>query len=93
MRAWLLLGGLLLVGCPAFRSSHDPVARDQEIIRDVLWRYHGDERFEDIRVTCQGGVVTLVGRVPSAAAGDEAEALARVRDVRRVVNRLEIRPK
>jgi osmotically-inducible protein OsmY len=84
---------LLIAGCAGPRRSADPVARDQEIIRDILWHYHGQARFEEIRVTCLNGEVTLSGRVPSEADRAEAVGIARRRDVKALHNKLEVRPR
>lgn len=90
----ILLLPLLLAACPATIRSGDPVARDQEICRDILWRFHHDPRFEEVGVTCLDGVVTLKGRVSSREARSEAEqACFDTRSVRAVVNRVEVRPK
>jgi osmotically-inducible protein OsmY len=90
----VLARALALAGCKSFRSSDDPIVRDQEIIRDIKWGLQKDARFADVLVACDGRVVTLTGRVTSAAASADAGKLAEgTRDVARVVNRIEVRPK
>lgn len=92
-RILVLLAAAVLAGCPAFRSSARPDERDQEIIRDIKVHFLRDARFREIFVSCQGGVVTLTGRVASVQIAAEAERIAQVRDVRQILNRLEIKPK
>jgi osmotically-inducible protein OsmY len=85
---------LLTVGCKSFRSSNDPVVRDQEIVRDIKWRCHQDGRMDEVRVACEARVVTLTGRVASPEARTQAEEIAAgARDVGRVVNKIEVRAK
>jgi osmotically-inducible protein OsmY len=102
LRAWSLAlrrGGplalaLALAACPAQVRSNDPVARDQEIKRDILWRFRDDPMLADVTVDCRDGIVTLAGRVPAKESADRAETVASgIRSVRGVVNRIEVRPK
>lgn len=80
--------------CKSFRSSDDPIAREQEIVRDVKWKLAADPRFDEVLVQCKGREVILTGRVTSAeAAGDATRIASETRDVGQVFNRIEIRPK
>ena len=52
--AALLLAILMIPGCAA-KTSSELAGIDQEITRNILWRYHQDpgNRFKEIRVTCE----------------------------------------
>jgi len=93
-RAVVLLGLLLLgPGCsPPSRAER--VGVDQEISRNILWRFHGDPRFGNVRVICEDRLILLEGRVDDAAAAAEAVQIARS-EARggSVESRLEIRPR
>ncbi len=71
-----LLAGL--PGCSA-RSASERAGTDQEIVRNILWRFHQDasNRFRDVRVTCEDRVITLEGRVGDTQAAADALQIAR----------------
>lgn len=75
-RRTLLLAALALLapGC-ASKTSAERAGTDQEIARDILWRYKQDNvgRFREVRVLCEDRVVTLEGRVANAK--DAADAI------------------
>ncbi len=92
MRTALCLVIAAAAGCAGVRRSEDPMARDQEITRDVQWRLHGDPRFERILVSCKDGVVALEGTVTDEADKAEAERMARrVTSVQEVRSSLRVR--
>lgn len=94
MKRLLCVALILLGGCKSFVSSQDPLARDQEIRRDILWQYQKDQRLTEVTVACDGGHITLGGRVLTPDAALNAVAIAeKVRDVRSVANKIEVRPK
>jgi len=86
---------LCLTACRPFAPrSTDPVAQEQEIVRDVKWRLSKDTRFDEVLVSCAGRIVTLAGRVSNAQAAQDAQAIAAaVRDVERVDNRIDVKAK
>jgi osmotically-inducible protein OsmY len=95
-RALLLLGlAVLAPGC-ASKTTAERAGMDQEIARDILWRYKQDNtgRFRDVRVLCEDRVVTLEGRVanPKDAADAIQVALSMCRGGK-VDSRLEVRPR
>ena len=75
MRVCLVLV-LVAAACGGPRRSDDLKVRDQEIKRDIMMSLRGDERFVDIRVTCEKGVVTLDGAVLDQAENERAQSLA-----------------
>lgn len=89
----LLVAGL--AGCSS-KSASQRAGIDQEIARNILWRFHQDpsNRFRDVQITCEERVITLEGRVsdPKAAADAIQIALGESRGGR-VDSRLEIRPR
>jgi len=92
MRTALCLLIAAAAGCAGVRRSEDPIARDQEITRDVQWRLHGDARFERVLVSCKDGVVVLEGTVNDETDKAEAERVARrVTSVREVKSTLRVR--
>jgi osmotically-inducible protein OsmY len=92
MRIALLLLVAVAAGCGGPRRSDDPKVRDQEITRDIAWQFHADDRFENIRVTCEQGVAILDGMVTDDNDRYQAERIARgVSGVREVKSRLRIR--
>lgn len=92
MRIALCLLMAAAAGCAGVRRSEDPIARDQEITRDVMMRLHGDPRFERVLVSCQDGVVALEGTVTDESDKAEAERVARrVTSVREVKSSLRVR--
>lgn len=78
VRATLLL--LLLTSLPgcAAKSASEQAGIDQEISRNILWRYHQDPggRFRDVSVTCEDRVILLEGRVSDAKAASDAVQIA-----------------
>lgn len=86
MRTALLFFLLLASACGGPRRSEDPRVVDQEITRDLMSELLADERYADIRVTCEKGVVTLDGVVTEESdrerAGRIAWGISGVRDVR-----------
>ncbi|MBV8879698.1 MAG: BON domain-containing protein [Planctomycetaceae bacterium] len=94
-RSVLVLGlALLSPGC-ASKSSAERAGIDQEIARNILWRFHKDPtRFNDVRVACEDRVVTLEGRVSDARSASDALQIA-LSEARggRVESRLEVRPR
>jgi osmotically-inducible protein OsmY len=92
MRTALCLLIAAAAGCAGVRRSEDPLARDQEITRDVQWNLHGDARFERVLVSCNQGVVALEGTVTDEVDKAEAERIARrVTSVREVRSNLRVR--
>ena len=92
MRTALCLLLAAAAGCAGPRRSEDPKVRDQEITRDIMVGLHGNERFADIQVTCEQGVVILEGVVTEENDRYQAERVARgVSGVREVRSRLRIR--
>jgi osmotically-inducible protein OsmY len=49
---------------------------DQEITRNILWSYHNDIRFAEIRVQCEDREITLEGRVQDAKSAADAMQIA-----------------
>ena len=49
---------------------------DQEITRNILWRYHNDIRFADVRVQCEDREVVIEGRVQDARSAADALQIA-----------------
>ena len=94
-RRALLLAGLALLapGCAA-QTTAERAGTDQEIARDILWRYKQDNagRFREVRVLCEDRVVTLEGRVANARdATDAIQVAMSMCRGGKVDNRLEIR--
>ena len=64
---------LLLLGIPgcASKTKAEEAGIDQEITRNIMWRYREDsaKRFADVRVTCENREILIEGRVtdPKAA--------------------------
>jgi osmotically-inducible protein OsmY len=67
---------------------------DQEITRNIMWHYHNDLRFAEIRVSCEDREVTIEGRVQDAKSAADAIriAMANVRGGK-VVSKLVVRPR
>jgi osmotically-inducible protein OsmY len=91
----LLAAALCLSSC----AAKSPAARagvDQEIARNILWRYREDPagRFRDVRVTCEEREITLEGRVADAKAAADAIQIA-MSESRggKVESRLDVRPR
>ena len=92
MRIALCLLIAAAAGCAGVRRSEDPIARDQEITRDVMMKLHGDARFERVLVSCNEAVVMLEGTVNDETDKAEAERVARrVTSVRGVKSTLRVR--
>lgn len=93
-RSVVLLGLLLLAPGCATKTSAERAGIDQEIARNILWRFHKDIRFADVRVTCEDKLITLEGRVPDAKSATDAIqiALAEARGGK-VDSRLVVRPR
>lgn len=73
--------------------TREQLSQDAAITSAINTRYVQDALVNalDVKVHTRGGVVTLYGTVPSAAAADRAGALARgVKGVRKVVSRLRV---
>jgi osmotically-inducible protein OsmY len=87
---------LLIALSPACgpRTPAEEAGIDQEITRNILWRYHNDLRFSDVRVVCENREITIEGRVSdSKAAADALQiALSNARGGK-VVSKLVVRPR
>lgn len=93
--AALLLAILMIPGCAA-KTTSELAGIDQEITRNILWRYHQDpgNRFKEIRVSCEGRSIALDGRVADSKAASEALQIALSEARGGTVNsRLEVRPR
>ena len=90
-RAAWVLALVLIPGCAAPTSS-EQAGIDQEIARNILWRYHSDIRFSQIRVVCEDRVITIEGRVPDPRSAADALQIA-LSESRggKVSNKLEVR--
>lgn len=96
-RSWPLLFVLALLG-PACgsKSSSEQAGVDQEITRNILWRYRQDpaRRFADVRVSCEGREILIEGRVADEAAARAALNIALSHSSGgRVVSKLAVRPR
>ncbi|MBI4566355.1 MAG: BON domain-containing protein [Planctomycetes bacterium] len=92
MRTAIFALALGAAACSSARRSEDPVARDREVVRDIMWAFRRDARFRRIEVACKDGVVTLAGPVTSEEDREEAEAIAwGVASVREVRSELRLR--
>ncbi|HUR38732.1 MAG TPA: BON domain-containing protein [Planctomycetota bacterium] len=91
----LLAASLCLSSCAA-KTPADRAGVDQEIARNILWRYREDPagRFRDVRVTCEEREITLEGRVADAKAAADAIQIA-MSESRggKVESRLDVRPR
>ena len=96
-RRVLLLAGIALLGpACASKTTAERAGTDQEIARDILWRYKQDTtgRFRDVQILCEDRMVTLEGRVGNAK--DAADAIQIAMSMCRggkVDCRLEVRPR
>jgi osmotically-inducible protein OsmY len=94
-RSWPLLLAIALLG-PACgtKTSSEQAGVDQEITRNILWRFREDpaRRFADVRVSCEGREIILEGRVSDDSAARAALniALSHARGGR-VVSKLDVR--
>ena len=75
--AALLLLVLLAPAC-ATKTTAEQAAIDQEIARNILWRYREDRagRFRDVLVTCVDRLITIEGRVSDAKSAADALQIA-----------------
>ena len=94
-RALLLALAILGPACgPRTASEHAGV--DQEITRNIMWRYREDpaKRFIDVRVSCEGREILIEGRVSDDSAARAALniALSNARGGK-VTSKLDIRPR
>jgi len=96
VRSLALLAAALWLSSCAAKSPADRAGIDQEIARNILWRYREDPagRFRDIRVTCDEREITLEGRVADAKAAADAIQIA-LSEARggKVDSRLDVRPR
>ena len=96
-RSWPLLLGLALLG-PACetQTESEHAGVDQEITRNIMWRYREDpaRRFIDVRVSCEDREIVIEGRVSDDSAARAALniALSHARGGR-VVSKLDVRPR
>ena len=94
LRGIALLAATLCISACAAKSTAERAGIDQEIARNILWRYREDRatRFQDVRVTCENREVTLEGRVTDAKAAADAIQIA-LSEARggRVDSQLEVR--
>ena len=92
MRIALCLLLAFAAGCAGPRRSEDPKVRDQEITRDIMVKYLGDDRFARIQVSCDQGLVILDGIVTDEADREQAYRIAwSVSGVREIKSRLRSR--
>jgi osmotically-inducible protein OsmY len=89
------VAALCLSACAA-KTPSERAGIDQEISRNILWRYREDRssRFRDVRVTCEDREVVLEGRVSDSKAATDAIQIA-MSEARggKVVSRLDVRPR
>ena len=73
----ILVAALCLSACAA-KTPSERAGMDQEIARNILWRYREDRaaRFRDVRVTCEDREIVLEGRVTDAKAATDAIQIA-----------------
>ena len=96
-RAWPALLVIALLG-PACgpKTASEQAGLDQEITRNIMWRYREDpaRRFVDVRVSCEAREILLEGRVSDESAARAALniALSHARGGR-VVSKLDVRPR
>ncbi len=91
------LASLVMMSCillPGAALAQTAKGTDQALDSRIERRIHASPTLRDdqIQVAVDNGVVTLTGRALSAAHSARAEALARVRGVTRVDNRIKIDP-
>jgi BON domain len=69
---------LLILLSPACgpKTPAEEAGIDQEITRNILWRYHNDLRFTDVRVQCEDREITIEGRVQDAKSAADALQIA-----------------
>ena len=92
---WALLLALAILGPSCGPKTSSEVAGvDQEITRNIMWRYREDaaKRFVDVRVSCEGREILIEGRVSDESAARAALniALSHARGGR-VVSKLDVR--
>ena len=96
-RTWALLLAIALLGpACASKTSSEKAGVDQEITRNILWRYREDpaKRFVDVRVLCEGREILIEGRVSDDGAARAALNIATT-NARggRVISNLIVRPR
>ena len=93
-RTFVLLGLMLCSPACTPKTPAERAGIDQEIARNILWRFHKDARFGNIRVICEERTITLEGRVDDATTAADALQIARS-EARggTVESRLEVRPR
>ena len=76
------------------RTPAEEAGIDQEITRNIMWRYHSDIRFAELRVMCEGREITIEGRVQDAKSAADALqiAMANARGGK-VISKLVVRPR
>jgi len=87
---------LLLALAPSCgtRTPAEEAGIDQEITRNIMWRYHSDIRFAEVRVMCENREITVEGRVQDARSAADAVqiAMANCRGGK-VISKLVVRPR
>jgi len=95
-RALLLAAAAVLIPACAAKTSSQQAGIDQEITRNIMWRYREDpaKRFIDVRVSCEGREILIEGRVSDDSAARAALniALSNARGGK-VTSKLDIRPR
>jgi osmotically-inducible protein OsmY len=96
VRTALVILAMLGIGGCASRTSSEEAGIDQEITRNIMWRYREDsaKRFADVRVSCEGREILIEGRVSDSRAASDALQIA-LSNARggRVISRLDVRPR
>lgn len=96
-RSWVLLLAIALLGpACASKTSSEQAGLDQEITRNIMWRYREDaaKRFVDVRVSCEGREILIEGRVSDDSAARAALNIAMANSRGgRVVSNLVVRPR
>jgi len=93
-RTFVLLGLMLCSPACTPKTPAERAGIDQEIARNILWRFHKDARYSNIRVICEERTITLEGRVDDAKTAEDALQIARS-EARggTAESRLEVRPR
>ena len=75
--ALLLLLVLLGPSCGP-KTAAEEAGIDQEITRNIMWRYREDalRRFADVRVSCENRQILIEGRVSDAKSASDALQIA-----------------
>jgi len=76
------------------KTSAEEAGIDQEITRNILWRYHSDIRFAELRVQCEAREITIEGRVQDAKSAADALQIA-MSNARggKVISKVIVRPR